>query len=216
MEFPILLLKGCSLVGLLHCRSHLQLSCKPVYKSGSDFFILQLTGLGEHSMWLKHRVRAGWQCNGSSTPGVRATCSSNLHLLKPSLKYTTWFRSVIGHAWLYGLVDQTQFMWGSWCSTVKWRFSLYHSPLASQEFSLKMRIITVQNRHDFAQNPYEPLLWISYQGFHRIHTASLSVTGILQTIGLTDHKWSSIIQTRTVLRVKVDTSNKHIGITGIN
>ena len=71
------------------------------------FFILQLTGLREHSTWLKHRVRAGWQCNGSSTPGVRATCSSNLLLLKPSLKYTTWFRSVIGHAWLCGLVDQT-------------------------------------------------------------------------------------------------------------
>lgn len=92
-------------MGLLPCRSHLQLSFKPVSKSGSDFFILQLTGPGEHSMWLKHRVRAGWQCNGSSTPGVRAACSYNLRLLKPSLKYTTWLRSVTGQAWLYGLVD---------------------------------------------------------------------------------------------------------------
>ena len=88
--------------------------------------------------------------------------------------------------WLSRL--DTQFRWGTCCFTVKWVFSLYHSPIGSQEFSFKIRIITFQNRCDFTQKPYGPLLWISYQGFHRVHTVSWSVTGILQTIGLTGHK----------------------------
>ena len=106
-EIPYSYTTGLFLGSLLHRIGHLPLSCKIIYKLGSDvFFIRQLT-IENAPCGLSMEWEQDGSAMGIDNPGVRATCSSNLHLLTPGTKYITWQRSTAGPAWVCGLVDQT-------------------------------------------------------------------------------------------------------------
>lgn len=173
-------------MGLLHCRSHLQLSWKTVYKLCSDFFFRQLATENAPC-----GLSTEWRWDGSAievvTPGVsHLLIQFTLTQIKSCLS-TTWWRVLWGMSTLWLGKSDTSFTWGSWYCTVKWVVQSLPQP------NIKPRVNsqnedTFQNRNDFSPKPYGLLLWISHQGFYRVYTASWSVTDILQTIRLIEHK----------------------------
>lgn len=102
-------------------------------------------------MWLKHGMRAGWQCNGNRQPR-----SESHMLIQFTLAYSGYqiYHMTEKYCWaclsLWLGRSDTQFTWGSCCSAVK--CSVSTTAMASQELSLKMRIITFQNGMLLLQN----------------------------------------------------------------